>query len=164
MGAIFGSLTALSIGLSDLFGRRVVLASSVMTAASVMQLVAVGASVLTLGLIGSEYRADDVVVGALSGLGLGTGLACYYGGLSRSGSTIVSPLVATLSALIPFVYTIVVGATPTALALGGAAVAVTEALATARTSMAETEAANAWASRSTSTATPYQRPSTGRAV
>lgn len=123
MGAFWGSLSALFIGFSDLFGRRVVVHSTVLTAAVSMQFVGIFSSLAAIVLVSSEFRWGDVTLGGLSGLGLGTGLACYYGGLSRSSSTVVAPVVATLSAVIPFGYTVVTGDTASALALAGAMVA-----------------------------------------
>ncbi len=110
MGALFGGLSALSIGISDLFGRRVVAAASATTAAAIMQLVAVFTSVATMAFIGSTFGWSDVIIGGFSGLGMGTGLACYYGGIARSSSTVVAPLVATLSAVIPYAFTLLTGA------------------------------------------------------
>jgi len=123
VGAVFGSFAALCIGVSDLFGRRVVNGAHALTAAAVMQFVAIFTSAATLGLVDSELRGGDLLLGAFSGLGLGTGLACYYRGLTRSTSTVVAPLVATLSALIPFTYAAITGSTPTAVALAGAGIA-----------------------------------------
>jgi drug/metabolite transporter (DMT)-like permease len=112
MGALFGSLGALCIGLSDLYGRRVVAASSALLAAASMQLVAFAGSLVVTRLDRGAPLAADLAFGALSGVGLGIGLACYYGGISRSSSTVVAPLVATLAAVIPFTYTVATGRAP----------------------------------------------------
>ncbi len=124
MGALFGSLGALSIGLSDLFGRRVVLASSALTAAVAMQLVALVTSLAATVLDPGRPSANDLTLGAVSGIGLGVGLSFYYGGLRRSSAAVVAPLVATLAAVIPFALTAVTGSPPSAPAWVGAAVAV----------------------------------------
>ncbi len=123
MGALLGSLTAIAIGVSDMFGRRVTAASSPVTASAVMQLFAAVVSLLAITFVASEFRADDLALGAVSGLGMGCGLACYFGGLQRSSSAVVAPVVATLSAVIPYLYTLVRGTNPTVLALVGALVA-----------------------------------------
>lgn len=123
MGAFFGSLSAVGIGLSDLYGRRVVTASGVLTAAAVMQFVALLTSVSTIPFVASEFRWDDIFLGAISGVGMGLGLALYYGGIARSSATVVSPLVATLAALIPLSYTAVTGTPLSAAAVVGAVVA-----------------------------------------
>lgn len=123
MGAVFGILAALGIGLSDLFGRRVVHATHALTATAVVQAVAVVTSVATVGLVDSSPITRDLIIGLASGLGFGGGLSLYFGGLNRSSSTVIAPLVATLSAIIPFTYSAVVGETPGALAIGGAIIA-----------------------------------------
>ncbi len=123
MGALFGSLGALCIGLSDLFGRRVVAASSALTASAAMQFVAFLLALVVAQLDQGQPLSTDLVLGGLSGLGLGAGLACYYGGISRSSSTVVAPLVATLAAVIPFGYTVSTGRAPTAIGWFGALLA-----------------------------------------
>ena len=102
MGALFGSLTALSIGLSDLFGRHVVNRRGAVLAAVVVQAVGVAASAIMLAFVASELIAGDLLIGAVSGLGLGVGLWGYLSGLSVSSSAVVSPIVATMSAVFPF--------------------------------------------------------------
>ncbi|MEM9565478.1 MAG: EamA family transporter [Actinomycetota bacterium] len=124
MGALFGSLGALSIGLSDLFGRRVVLASSALTATVAMQFVAFLTSLVATLLDQGAASVADLTIGAVSGIGLGIGLSFYYGGLQRSSAAVVAPLVATLAAVIPFAVTAITGAPPSAAALVGAAIAV----------------------------------------
>jgi len=123
VGALFGSLTALSIGLSDLFGRHVVNRRGAVLAAVVVQAVGVAASVLMLAFVASELIAGDLLIGAVSGLGLGVGLWGYLSGLAVSSSAVVSPIVATMSAVFPFGYAVLRGADASAAALFGALVA-----------------------------------------
>jgi drug/metabolite transporter (DMT)-like permease len=123
MGALFGGLSALFIGFSDLFGRRVMGASSATTAAVTMQFVAIFSSFASMLVVASAFGSRDVIIGALSGLGMGAGLAMYYGGIARSSSTVVAPLVGVMSAVIPYGYTLITGARPSAVAIGGATVA-----------------------------------------
>ena len=124
MGALFGSLAALCIGMSDLFGRRVAAGRGAVVAAMAMQAVAVVASAATVLVISSRFDVRDVVIGAASGFGMGIGLGCYLGGLVRSTSTVVSPIVATLSAVVPLAYAVARGASVSAWALVGATVAI----------------------------------------
>ena len=123
MGALFGTLGALSIGLSDLFGRRIVLASSPLTAAVVLQLSGGLISAASIAVIPSEWLWSDVGRGLASGLGMGVGLSCYYTGLARSTSTVVAPLVATLSAVLPFGYVLLTTAEGSVLGVTAAGVA-----------------------------------------
>lgn len=103
-----------------MFGRRVTAATSPVTATAVMQFFAALLSLLAITFVSSEWLWGDVWLGAVSGLGMGSGLACYFGGLERSSSAVVAPIVATFSAVIPYVYTLVVGSSPDAFALIGA--------------------------------------------
>ena len=123
MGAFYGALSALSIGVSDFFGRRVVAAATPITAAAIMQIFAAALSVVGLAVVDSAYDHGDVAIGAASGLGMAGGLACYYRGLERSSSAVVAPLVATLSALIPYTYTLIRGEPAKALGVVGAVAA-----------------------------------------
>lgn len=129
MGALLGSLAAITIGFSDILGRRVSDATSPVTAAGVMQLFAGLSSLAAVAFISSELLWGDVVRGAVSGIGMGVGLSCYYGGVERSSSAVVAPLVATLSAVIPYGYTLVTGTSPTTVALVGALVSLAGLLA-----------------------------------
>lgn len=120
MGAFLGALTSLGIGGSDMFGRRVTAATSPVTASAVMQLFAALVSLVAITFVSSQWLWGDVWLGAVSGLGMGSGLACYFGGLERSSSAVVAPVVATLSAVIPYIYTLLTGTSPDAFALVGA--------------------------------------------
>lgn len=124
MALALGLLAALSIGLSDLFGRRITAASTALTAAATMQIFAALTVVVFAVLDRSPFAAGAFGFGVLSGIGMGGGLGLYYTGLLRSTSTIVSPLVATLSALIPFGYTALRGTKVTGIAVGGVLLAV----------------------------------------
>jgi drug/metabolite transporter (DMT)-like permease len=124
MAILFGLMTSLSIGLADLFGRRVVNARGPVAAGAALQFVAIFASVFALFIVDGTFDIGDFCIGLASGLGLGVGLWCYFGGLQRSSSAVVAPLVATMSAVVPFAYAVIRGADPTAIALLGAAVAI----------------------------------------
>ena len=123
MGALFGLLTSVSIGTSDLFGRRVVTRCHVLSAMIVFQGAAALVSLAMLPLIPGAFAADDFGRGLASGLGLGAGLALYYTSLDRAGSAVAAPIVATLSAVIPFAYTALRGHDPPLIGIIGAAVA-----------------------------------------
>lgn len=111
------------IGLSDLFGRRIVNGTAVITAAFVMQ----GVAALTAGgaliFLGGSLELEASIRAALSGFGIAVGLGGYYAGVSRSTSAVVAPITATLSAVIPFGYAAIQSTSPTALAWLGAVIA-----------------------------------------
>ena len=125
MGALFGSLAALSIGMSELFGRRVSKQLGAITLSVTVQfMAAVTAMVGALTFVPSELIVADMVRGAVSGVGYGVGMTCYFAGLNRSSSAIVAPVVGTLSAVIPFTYSVATGESAAAIAVAGAAIAV----------------------------------------
>ncbi len=124
MGALLGIIGALGIGLSDLFGRRIMLASSALTAAAVLQVSGGLLAAATMMVLPSEWLVTDAAIGIVSGVGMAVGLGCYYTGLGRSASTIVAPLVATLSAVIPFGYVRATTGEGSAVASAAAAVTV----------------------------------------
>lgn len=117
-------MTSLSIGVADLFGRRVVNAKGPIVAGLVMQFIAIGTSVVALGVVDSVFSGRDFGIGLASGLGLGVGLFGYFSGLQKSSSAVMAPIVATMSAVVPYIYAVVRGADPTLPALLGAIVAV----------------------------------------
>ncbi len=123
MGALFGLLTSGAIGVSDLFGRRVVMRCHVLSAMVIFQGTAAVVALALVPFVPGSFASDDFVRGLVSGLGLGTGLACYYTSLDRAGSAVAAPIVATLSAVIPFAYTTLRGHDLTLVAIIGAAVA-----------------------------------------
>lgn len=125
VGIIYGALTSLSIGLSDLFGRRVVNAKGPVVTGAAMQFVAIITSLVAVALVPSSFIVGDAIIGLASGVGIGIGLWGYFSGLERSSSAVVAPLVATMSAVIPYGYAVARGASPALLAVFGAAVALT---------------------------------------
>lgn len=124
MGALLGLTGAVAIGLSDLFGRRIVAASTPLTAAIVLQVFGALISAATIVAIPSAWVWDDMALSVLSGIGMGVGLSCYYTGLARSTSTVVAPLVATVSTVLPFGYVQLTGDAISGFGLAAAGVAV----------------------------------------
>jgi drug/metabolite transporter (DMT)-like permease len=109
IGAAFGLLTALLIGLGDLFGRRVLIRSSPITSAAALQ--GFGAVTMALSLLiwrgKPEYR--DLALGAASGLGFATGLFCYYFSLKNMTSAVVAPVTAVIATCVPFLWVLAIG-------------------------------------------------------
>jgi len=117
-------MSALGIGLSDLFGRRVMLASSAITAATAMQIFSALATTAFALVTVSTFDGPSFVWGCLSGLGMAGGISFYYLGLEHSTSTLVAPIVAAQSALLPYLYAISRGSPSSTVAVAGAFVAV----------------------------------------
>jgi len=123
MGAFYGILTAISIGVGDLFGRRVVERRGVLVASTLIQAVAVVVSAVMLFIVAGSFQTGDFVIGLVSGIGMGVGLAGYFGGLARASSAVVAPVVAVLSAVMPFSYAVWRGADASPMAVIGAVIA-----------------------------------------
>ena len=56
-----------------------------------LSLLAILTSIVSIVLFGGTFLASDLLIGLISGLGLGAGMAMYYGGMARSSATVVSP-------------------------------------------------------------------------
>lgn len=124
MGALLGLLSSLMIGLSDLFGRKIVRVAGVIAGSLTLQIAAMSTALLSVLMFGGVFTVHDVLIGGVSGLCMGVALGAYYRGITVSSATIVSPVVATLSAIIPFAYAVVRGASPTLLAVVGSLIAI----------------------------------------
>jgi len=124
MGALLGALSAMSVGFSEMYGRKGSLAAGVLAVGVVSQGVAAAtALVLALSLSG-EFLWPDLARGALSGVGFGVGMVTYLGGVIRSSSTVVSPLVATMTVVLPFSVAVSGGEEASVLAFAGVGVAI----------------------------------------
>ena len=102
MGALLGALSAMSVGGSEMFGRKGSLVVGVLAVGVVSQGMAAMTALVLAVLLSGEVLGPDLARGALSGLGFGVGMVTYLGGVLRSSSTVVSPLVATMTVVIPF--------------------------------------------------------------
>ncbi|MEM8923815.1 MAG: DMT family transporter [Actinomycetota bacterium] len=123
IGAFWGTLAALGIGASDLFGRRIVQRVGPVTAAFVMQVVGAMVAAMAVTVVGGRPTLLDLLWGALSGLGMAIGLGCYFAGLAASSASVVSPIVATLLAVLPYGYALARGGEASGIAVAGAVVA-----------------------------------------
>ncbi|MEL6892853.1 MAG: EamA family transporter [Actinomycetota bacterium] len=124
MGVVWGLATALTIGLADLFARRIVHTRGALVAGVSLQAIAIITSLLATLVVASTYRSGDLLLGLASGLGMGVGMWGYLGGLERSTATVVAPIVATMSAVVPYAYAVARGASPALAGVGGAALAI----------------------------------------
>ncbi|MEK9525436.1 MAG: DMT family transporter [Acidimicrobiaceae bacterium] len=130
MGVLFGSLTSLFIGLSDLFLVSITKRSHIVTVV-VMAFVSAG----LVGLVGTVFIAGDLTgrdmaLGAGSGVLMAFALVFYFTGIQRSSVGIVAPLIALQIALWPLFYDVVDGARPSALVWVGVGVAIVSLLLT----------------------------------
>ncbi len=120
MGALFGLLTSLMISSTEFFGRRITNDVGPIVAAACLSLVAsITMLVLALGTTG-DATVESLLLGAFSGVGFGAGISLYLEGARVSSAAVVAPVSASLATLIPFAYTAVVDARPSAIGLLGA--------------------------------------------
>ncbi len=123
MGALLGIAAAVCIGTGDVLARRVVARFHVASLSVVVQSVAMVLSLAIAIALGDGWIHRDAAIGAASGLGIGVGMAAYFQAMTASNAAVTSPVVATLSAVVPYTYTVARGAVPSAVAAGGAALA-----------------------------------------
>ena len=123
MGALFGALSSLSVGVSEMFGRRGAKVTGVLAVCVVSQGVAAVAAFAMLLWLPSQPTWPDLGRGAVSGVGFGIGMVAYLGGLMRSSATVIAPMVATMTVVIPFGVAVAGGAEMTGVAALGVGVA-----------------------------------------
>ena len=109
MGALLGLLTSFSITSTEIFSRRITNEIGPIVATSIVSLVAAVTTVVVALVTDGTIIARDMVLGGLSGICFGIGMATYFEGLRVSSSAVMGPTVASLSALIPFGWAAVTG-------------------------------------------------------
>jgi len=127
--AVFLALgSAITWGVADFSGGLLSRRLPTLTVTAVSQLAGFVALLVAFALHGGVLDHRSFELGILAGLGGGAGLAAFYKALSLGTMSIVSPL-AACGALLPFTISLATGERPTALALGGAALALAGAVA-----------------------------------
>lgn len=130
MGALFGSLTSLFIGLSDLFLVKTTGRSHTITVTILAFVAAAATSVVGIVLLDGALIARDLLIGVASGVFMGLGLILYFQGLQVSSIGIVAPLIALQVAVWPLGYDVIDGARPSGLVWIGLTVSIVSLLLT----------------------------------
>ena len=130
MGALFGSLTSLFIGLSDLFLVKTTGRSHTITVTILAFVSAAATSIVGIVLLGGEPIGRDLLIGLGAGVFMGLGLVTYFQGLQISSVGIVAPLIALQVALWPLGYDVLDGARPSTLVWVGVCVSIASLLLT----------------------------------
>jgi|DEB0MinimDraft_10_1074344.scaffolds.fasta_scaffold00699_10 drug/metabolite transporter (DMT)-like permease len=125
MGALLGLLGAFSITGNEIFSRRISDEFSAIAAAAIASLLAAVTTVFVALAIGGSWVTRDLLIGALSGVGYGAGLASYLTGLRVSSSAVMGPTVAALFVLLPFSYAASVDGVPSAFGFLGSGLVLT---------------------------------------
>ena len=110
MTIIFGLLSAFSYGYADFVGAlaaKKVRAITVTTVAFVFGLVI--ATVLSI-FVGANFSQAAITSGIYAGIASGIAISCLYAALALGPISIVSPLTAVISAIIPVVFDLATGA------------------------------------------------------
>jgi len=124
MAALLALVSAVGYGISDFSGglasRRAPAIAIVLVSNSLTLVIAL----LTVALLpGSAYHLGDVTWGIAAGTVGVVGVVLLYRGLAIGPMSVVAPLTAVLSAIVPVVVGVIRGERPGALALGGVALA-----------------------------------------
>ena len=109
MTIIFGLLSAFSYGYADFVGalaaKRIRAVAATTYSFSVGLLIALVLSVF----VGADYSAQTIQAGIYAGICSAIAISCLYAALALGPISIVSPLTAVVSAVIPVIFDVVAG-------------------------------------------------------
>ncbi|MEM7095779.1 MAG: DMT family transporter [Actinomycetota bacterium] len=123
MGVLLSLITAASYGTADFLGGMSAKRISVIRVVAGSQVIGLVGVALAALLIDNTFTWRDFGIGALGGAAGGMGVGLLYRGLSRGPMSLVAPLTAVSSAVLPSMYGIVTGDRFTMLGWAGLAVA-----------------------------------------
>lgn len=123
MAIALSLISALAYGVSDFLGGLFAKRSEPWQVAVVGQTSSGVFSLAAALVIGGSPTGDDLLFGALAGIGGGFGAAFLYRGLSTARMGVVAPLSAIGTALLPVAVGLVTGDRPSAVALVGVVLA-----------------------------------------
>lgn len=120
---MLGLLASVLIGSSDFLARFSARRTNALTTTTVALAAGVVTTLVAAPFFGGDPQIVDLALGALSGLFVGAALALLYQGLLFASTSLVSPIVAFGTAVLPLGWGLARGERPGALALIGVAVA-----------------------------------------
>jgi len=107
---IFGLLSAFSYGYADFVGALAAKKVRAITVTTISFVFGLGiATVLTL-FIGANFSQAAITSGIYAGICSGIAISCLYAALALGPISIVSPLTAVISAIIPVIFDLATGA------------------------------------------------------
>jgi drug/metabolite transporter (DMT)-like permease len=112
MGIAFGVVAAIMLGLSDVIAAIVSRKVASIAVTRTALLASVPVALVGLLVIPSTWLVRDMVIGALSGVMMTTGLVFLYRAYSLTRVGIVAPTASVLTALIPVIVSLVRGDVP----------------------------------------------------
>ncbi len=125
MPIMLGVLAAILVGISDTLGRAGTRRANSVSHVSSAMFIGIPITLVAALLSGAEWRAGDLLSGAVSGFLVAGGLGVAYRGMADSSAAVVSPISAVFAALIPLVWDILGGLRPGVQVSIGCAVAIT---------------------------------------
>jgi drug/metabolite transporter (DMT)-like permease len=127
LAVLLALASSVTWGAADFGGGLVSRRLPTLAVTAVSQSAGFAALLVVLAVAGGGLETRSFLLGIAAGAGGGIGLAAFYRALSLGTMSIVSPVVAC-GAVVPFGISLATGERPSALALGGAAVALAGAV------------------------------------
>ena len=112
MAAFLALLTSALYGTGDFFGGLATKRNNAIAVLLIVQTTGMTGLAITMPLYGADFVWRDVGIGAAGGLVGLVGLALLYRGLARGPMSVVAPLTALTSALVPVLWGLVDGDRP----------------------------------------------------
>ena len=124
MAVLLAALSACVFGVSDFLGGMSAKRIAATLTSMIAELSGLAGLLLVAVAVGGSPVGRDWVWGSAAGLAGGLALVLFYWAMSRGQMSVIAPVTAVLSALVPFFAGLLFGERPSALALGGAVLAV----------------------------------------
>jgi drug/metabolite transporter (DMT)-like permease len=125
MPILLALVSALLYGVSDYCGGRAARSTSTFVVALIGQSASTVLTAVVVLLLGDPFPgAADVGWSAAAGIASTVGITAFYFALANGAMTVVAPLTAVVSAVVPVAVGISLGERPAAIALGGVALAI----------------------------------------
>ena len=124
MAVLLAALSACVFGISDFLGGMSAKRIAATLTSMIAELSGLAGLLLVAVVVGGQPVGRDWAWGAAAGLAGGLALVLFYWAMSRGQMSVIAPVTAVLSALVPLVVGLLDGERPSALALGGALLAV----------------------------------------
>lgn len=112
MSAMYGVIAALGVGVGDHVNRGSADRSFISQALGVFFLGNLIFALLAVLLFGGEWRAGDLIVGALSGLIAVAAIGTLYLGYQAASAGVVGPPAAVLAVVVPVAFDLIFGQVP----------------------------------------------------
>lgn len=125
MPIVLALFSALAYGVSDYCGGRAARSTPTFVVTLVAQLTTVTLTGTIVAVLADPFpAADDVAWSIGAGIASTTGVTAFYYALANGAMTVVAPVTAVISAVVPVATGVALGERPTALALTGVALAI----------------------------------------